>query len=166
MSLDQKASVFEIVVLNGILWRAMRPVEDQYDAQKMQAAAAAVTALREQGQLSRGQEGTDTAMSTLDFATAMIMLVAPVDFPHVSAQCELLREAQNLPAGAPRGNVGMLLAIAPWFTICNTYVTSMLKEKEYAAQKCGFMLSLTATSSDAVAAPGVCLLYTSDAADE
>ena len=66
MSLDQKASVFEIVVLNGILWPAMRPVEDQYDAQKMQAAAAAVTALREQGQLSRGQEGPDTAMSTLD----------------------------------------------------------------------------------------------------
>ena len=44
---DQKAEVFEDVVLNGIVWQAMRPTSAAaYDAQRMHSAAAAIQALR------------------------------------------------------------------------------------------------------------------------
>ena len=45
----------------------------------------------------------------------------------------------------------MLLAIPPWTTIVNTYLTAMLKEKEHENSKNALMESLSTASSDAAA---------------
>ena len=167
---DQKAEVFEDVVLNGIVWQAMRPTSGAYDVQKMHKAAVAIQALREAAgcgpgghspspSSDAGSGGPDSArepasaavLDALDFASAMIMLVASVDDLPITEQCKHINVARSRPAATPRGNVGMLLGLPPWTTIVNTYLTAMLKEKEHENSKNALMESLSTASSDAAA---------------
>ena len=139
-------------MLNGIVWQAMRPASDEYDVQKMQGATAAIEALRRAGGPGPSSDaGTARAQDTLEFATAMIMLIKPVDDYPIAEQCRQIREARNMPAGTPRGNIGMLLAMPPWTEIINTYLTAMLKEKEHEFAKTALVESLSTASSDAAA---------------
>ena len=90
-------------------------------------------------------------LDVLDFATAMMLLVAPVDNYPIAEQCKHIKVARSQPAGVPRGNVGMLLGLSPWTTIVNTYLTAMLKEKEHESAKTALLETLSEASSDAAA---------------
>jgi hypothetical protein len=87
-------------VLNGIVWQAMRPASDEYDVQKMQGATAAIEALRRAGGPGPSSDaGTARAQDTLEFATAMIMLIKPVDDYPIAEQCRQIQKARTMAAG-------------------------------------------------------------------